>query len=163
MTAGKGSQTEAHADRSLVITRIFDAPRPLVFEAWTKKEHLDRWCAPHGFTIPFSEGDLRPGGVWRSLMIAPNGEKYPVKGVYREIVPNELLVFTHAWEEDDGTPEHETVVTVRFADEGDKTRLTLEQSVFRSVESRNGHEGGWSQCLERLGTLLAGLKIEEKS
>ena len=79
------------------------------FDAWTKKEHLDRWCAPHGFKIPFSEGDLRRGGAWRCLMIAPNGEKLPVHGVYREIVPDELLVFTHIWEEDDGTPEHETV------------------------------------------------------
>ncbi len=136
------------------MTRIFDAPRHLVFEAWTKKEHLDKWCAPHGFTIPFSEGDLRPGGAWRTVMIAPNGEKYPVHGVYREIIPNELLVFTHIWEEDDGTAEHETVVTIRFADEGGKTKMTFEQKIFRSVESRNGHEGGWTQAFEKLAGFL---------
>jgi uncharacterized protein YndB with AHSA1/START domain len=73
MTARKDSPADAPADRVLVLTRVFDAPRRLVFEAWTKKEHLDRWCAPRGFTIPSSEGDLRPGGVWRCLMIAPNG------------------------------------------------------------------------------------------
>ena len=160
MTARKDSPAEAPADRALVLTRVFDAPRHLVFEAWTKKEHLDQWCAPHGFTIPHSEGEFRPGGAWRSLMIAPNGEKYPVRGVYREIVEDELLVFTHTWEEDDGTPEHETVVTVRFADEGDKTKVTLEQSVFKSVESRDGHKGGWSQCLERLDELLGKLKTK---
>ena len=87
-------------------------------------------------------------------MISPQGERFPVGGVYREIIPNELLVFTHIWEEDDGTPEHETVVTVRFADEGTKTKVTLEQSVFRSVESRDGHIGGWSEALERLQDLL---------
>jgi uncharacterized protein YndB with AHSA1/START domain len=125
---------------------------------WTKKEHLDQWCAPHGFTIPSSEGDLRPGGAWKSLMIAPNGEKYPVRGIYREIVQDELLVFTHMWEEDDGTPEHETVVTVHFADEGGGTRVTMEQSIFRSVESRDGHMGGWTQCLEKLEAHLAKLK-----
>jgi len=119
-----------------------------------KKELLDQWCAPHGFTIPHSEGDFCPGGKWHCLMISPRGERFPVGGVYREIIPNELLVFTHIWEEDDGTPEHETVVTVRFADEGTKTKVTLEQSVFRSVESRDGHIGGWSEALERLQDLL---------
>lgn len=162
MNERKNSLTEAPADRSLVLTRLFDAPRRLVFEAWTKKEHLDQWCAPRGFTIPSSEGDVRPGGAWRCVMIAPHGEKYPVGGVYREIIPNELLVFTHTWEEDDGTPEHETVVTVRFADEGGKTRVTLEQSVFKSVESRDGHQDGWTQCLDKLGEHLATLPVEGK-
>ncbi|MCE0484562.1 MAG: SRPBCC domain-containing protein [Methylacidiphilales bacterium] len=163
MTATKNNPAETPADRTLVITRVFDAPRSLVYEAWTKKEHLDRWCAPHGFTIPESRGDFRIGGKWYSLMIAPDGEKYPVGGVYREIVPNERLVFTHTWEEDDATPEHETLVTIRFADEGAKTRVTFEQSIFRSVESRNNHESGWSQCFEKLETLLAELKTKGKA
>jgi uncharacterized protein YndB with AHSA1/START domain len=163
MTTQKDNPAEAPADRMLVLTRVFDAPRRLVFEAWTKKEHLDQWCAPHGFTIPESGGDLRPGGAWRTLMIAPNGDKYPVGGVYREIVQDELLVFTHTWEEDEGVPRHETVVTVRFADEDGKTKVTLEQSVFKSVESREGHTGGWTQCLERLAELIAKLQAEGKS
>jgi uncharacterized protein YndB with AHSA1/START domain len=157
----KNNPTEAPADRALVLTRVFDAPRHLVFEAWTKKEHLDKWCAPHGFTIPSSEGDLRPGGAWHCLMIAPNGEKYPVGGVYREIIPDELLVFTHTWEEDEGVPRHETVVKVRFADEGKKTKVTLEQSIFKSVESREGHKDGWTQCFERLAELLAKQQTKE--
>ena len=157
----KNNPTEAPADRALVLTRVFDAPRHLVFEAWTKKEHLDKWCAPHGFTIPSSEGDLRPGGKWHCLMIAPSGEKYPVGGVYREIIPDELLVFTHTWEEDEGVPRHETVVTVRFADEGDKTKVTLEQSIFKSVESREGHKDGWTQCFERLTELLVKQQTKE--
>jgi uncharacterized protein YndB with AHSA1/START domain len=150
MTTEKSKTSAASTGPSLVISRVFDAPRHLVFEAWTRKEHLDQWCAPHGFTIPSSSGDLRVGGEFRSLLIAPNGEKYPLRGVYREIVQDELLVFTHIWEEDDGTPEHETLVTVRFADENGKTRMTFEQTNFKSAESREGHEGGWGQCFEKL-------------
>ena len=142
-------------DLSITLTRVFQAPRSLVFEAWTKKEHLDKWCAPRGFTISSSSGDFRVGGTWRTLMIAPDGEKYPLRGVYKEIIPNELLVMTHVWEEDDGTPEHETVVTVHFADEGTGTKVTLEQSIFKSVESREGHRGGWTQCFDILGEHLA--------
>jgi uncharacterized protein YndB with AHSA1/START domain len=142
------------AERSLTITRIFDAPRHLVFEAWTKKEHLDQWCAPDGFTIPSSGGDLRPGGAWFCCMIMPGGEKLKVGGVYREIVPDELLVFTHVWEEDDG-PGQETIVRIRFEDEGGKTRMIFEQTNFRSTESRDGHLGGWTQALEKLTGYLA--------
>lgn len=158
MAERKSNTLEAPADRTLVITRVFDAPRPLVFAAWTKKEHLDRWCAPQGFVIESSGGDLRVGGKWHSRMIAPNGEKFPVSGVYREIVENERLVFTHIWEPDPGEAPHETVVTVRFADEGSKTRMTFEQAIFKSVESRDGHNGGWTQCFEQLDGLLSELK-----
>ncbi|MBV8900016.1 MAG: SRPBCC domain-containing protein [Verrucomicrobia bacterium] len=69
-------------------------PCRLVFEAWTAKEHLDQWCAPHGFTIPWSEGDLRPGGAWRCCLRSPEGVEYRLGGTYREIVQDELLVFT---------------------------------------------------------------------
>jgi uncharacterized protein YndB with AHSA1/START domain len=155
MTPGKNSPPQSPTDLSITLTRVFDAPRPLVFEAWTKKEHLDKWCAPRGFKVPSSEADFRVGGTWRCLMIAPDGEKFPLRGVYREIVPNELLVMSHIWEEDDGTPEHETVLTVRFADVGNKTEVTLEQSIFKSVESREGHRGGWTEALDILGEHLA--------
>jgi uncharacterized protein YndB with AHSA1/START domain len=151
------------ADRVLVITRVFDAPRSLVFEAWTAKEHLDQWCAPRGFTIPWSEGELRPGGSWRSCMRAPDGTEYRLRGTYREIVQNERLVFTHTWEEDDGTLGPETIVTVRFADEDGKTRLTFEQGPFKSVESRDAHRGGWTECLERLAEHAAKLQVKSGS
>jgi uncharacterized protein YndB with AHSA1/START domain len=108
MTTIKDNLTPAPADRTLILTRVFDAPRELVWEAWTKKEHLDIWSCPRGFTMPESHGDLRVGGAWGFTMIAPNGEKFPCNGVYREIVPNELLVMTHGWVEDDGTRPWET-------------------------------------------------------
>ena len=160
----KNNSAVEAADRALFIERIFDAPRPLVFEAWTKKEHLQKWCAPHGFTIPSCDGDLRPGGTWHCDMVAPDGARLTVQGIYREIVPNERLVFTHGWVGDDGKVEHETVVTVRFADaEGGGTRMTFEQAAFRSVESRDGHNGGWSQGFERLDELLAEIQKGNKS
>ena len=142
------------ADRSLVITRVFNAPRHLVFEAWTKEEHTRRWMMPKGFTIASCEVDCRPGGSWGCTMIAPDGSEHRCSGVYREIIPDERLVFTHGWDEDDD--RHDTLVTVRFADEAlGKTRMTLEQAVFRSVESRDLHVDGWSQSLDILAELLA--------
>ena len=157
----KTKSTATAADLSLILERVFDAPRHLVFEAWTKPEHLVNWCAPEGFSIPKATGDFREGGEWFSLLIAPDGEKYPVSGVYIEIEPDKLLVMSHGWIEDDGTRPHETVLKVRFADEGKKTKVTLGQSMFKSVESRDGHIGGWSSSLNRLAHLLEKLKTKE--
>jgi uncharacterized protein YndB with AHSA1/START domain len=147
-------QTTEHPLK-ITLSRVFEAPRALVFDAWTKPEHLVRWAAPHGFTIAEANGELRVGGAWRSVMVKPDGEPCPVRGEYREVVPNERLVFTHIWEEDDGTPEHETVVTVSFSDEAGGTRVTFEQSGFKSPASQAGHADGWTQCLDRLTELLA--------
>ncbi len=159
MTTPSNAATSS-TDLSITLTRVFDAPRHLVFEAWTQKKHLDKWCAPRGFTIPESSGDFRVGGTFHTLMLTPSGERYPLRGVYREIIEDKLLVFTHIWEEDAGTPEHETLVTVRFADEGKKTKVTLEQTNFKSVESRDGHRGGWTECLDILSEHLA--KVQSK-
>ena len=157
MTTKTASPVDAPADRVLVLTRVFNAPRRLVFEAWTKKEHLEKWHAPHGFKVAGWQGDLQPGGGWGCVIIAPEGTKHEMAGVYREVVENELLVMTHGWLEDDGSCPWETLLTVRFEDEGGQTKVTLEQSVFRSVESRGLHHGGWSQSLDKLVELLAEL------
>jgi uncharacterized protein YndB with AHSA1/START domain len=146
------------ADRVLVLERIFDAPRRLVFKAWTEPEHLVRWWGPKGFTLPECKLDLRRGGRWRFCMRAPDGTNHWLQGVYREIVENERLVFTYAWEDENGRPKHETVVTATFADErGGKTRLDLHHAVFESANARNEHEGGWTSTLDRLADLLATL------
>ena len=148
------SNTQASsADGELVLERVFDAPRHLVFQAWTQKEHLERWSAPKGYTLPFSEGELRPGGHWRCCMRAPDGTELWLGGIYREIVENELLVFTHVWEEN-GAPGHETVVTVRFSDQGSKTRVEFRQELFESKASRDGHAGGWAECFDLLADYL---------
>lgn len=139
-----------------VITRILAAPRALVFAAWTKPVHLKKWSAPCGFTIPVSKGNLRVGGKWRACMVSPQGQKMWLSGIYREIVEDELLVFTHAWE-GDGVGGHETLVTVHFGDHPRGTKMTFKQSGFDSSESAAGHKGGWTECFERLVALLAKL------
>ena len=156
MTERKSDVAVAPAELSLSLNRIFDAPRGLVFEAFTKKEHIDRWMCPHGFNISSSGGDLREGGEWHCVMISPQGERCAVSGVYQEIVPDDRLVFSHGWEGESGRTEHWTRVTIRFEDAGPgRTKLTVEQSIFRSVASRDAHIGGWSESLEKLSGLLA--------
>lgn len=160
MSAGKiekgSTSTAATATlvRELTITRVFDAPRSLVFKVWTDPEHLSRWCGPHGFTTPFGEMDFRPGGAYRTCLRSPEGKDYWLQGVYREIVEPERLVFTHAWEDEDGKPKHETLVKVTFAEHDGKTKLTFHQAVFESVEGRDSHLEGWSECLDRLNEYL---------
>ena len=144
--------------RTLVITRIFDAPISLVWQAWTDGEHIAKWSAPRGFTIPHSEGDLGPGGKLRCCMRGSDGRELWLGGVYREIVEEELLVMTHAWDDERGRPGPETIVTVRFEGLGGKTKVTLRQTGFDSIQSRDGHAGGWDECLDLLAGHLATMR-----
>ena len=140
----------AVAEWELVITYVFDAPRQLVFEAWTKPEHLERWQgAPQGFTVTAHQVDLRPGGVFRICMRSPEGVDHWLQGVYREVVEPERLVFTHLWLDAQHKPGPETVVTITFTEHDGKTELTLHQTGFKSVEARDGHRGGWTSTLDR--------------
>jgi uncharacterized protein YndB with AHSA1/START domain len=91
-------------------------------------------------------------------MRAPEGKELWLGGVYREIVENKLLVMTHAWEDEDGKPGTETIVTVQFSDSGGKTKVTLQQTGFDSVQSRDGHAGGWGECFDQLGEHLAAMR-----
>ena len=141
-------------DRVLVITRLFDAPRALVFKVWTAPEHLARWWAPQGFELLETRMDVRPGGAWLRRMRAPEGTVHVKRGVYREVVAPERLVFTYADAEEDGLLGPETLVTVTFVDEGAQTRLTLRQAVFETVALRDGHAGGWGSALDRFATYL---------
>jgi uncharacterized protein YndB with AHSA1/START domain len=154
MEARSSAATES-AERVLEIERIFDAPRNLVFKAWTEPEHLVHWYGPRGFTLPSCKLDLRPGGAWRSCMFSPEGHEYWVKGVYREIVEPERLVYTYAHENQDGTLVHETLVRVTFAEQRGKTKLTLRQAIFESLKERDSHRGGWNSSLDRLVEYLA--------
>jgi uncharacterized protein YndB with AHSA1/START domain len=145
----------ASMDRELVITRTFEAPRHRVFQAWTEPSQVARWWGPQGFTTTHCDMDIRPGGAFRVCMRSPEGADYWKQGVYREIVEPERLVFTFAWEDAEGKPDHQTLVTVTFAEQGGKTKLTLHQAVFDTVDARNEHQRGWASCLERFAEYLA--------
>ena len=147
----KPDETPTAEGHALVIERTFAAPRELVYAAWTEQERLAAWCYPKDFEPLFGEGDLRPGGKWRAGMKAPWGETFIVGGVYREIVPPERLVFTHAWEQGDG-PGLETLVTIRLFEESGKTRMVFEQSGFLDGATRDSHHDGWNEAFDHLQT-----------
>jgi len=100
------SATAEAGERELVITRIFDAPRHLVFQAWTEPGRVARWWGPQGFVTTYSDMDIRPGGTFRVCMRSPEGAEHWKQGVYREVVKPERLVFTFAWEDAEGKPIH---------------------------------------------------------
>jgi uncharacterized protein YndB with AHSA1/START domain len=143
------------ADRVLTITRIFDAPRALVFKAWTEPEHMARWFGPRGFTSKVLVSDLRPGGAYRIHMLGPDGDHW-TQGIYRDVVPPERLVMVGSWADAQGNPTRpETTLTLLFEDLGGKTRLTLHNAVFESVTARDMHNSGWSSALDCLAEYLA--------
>jgi uncharacterized protein YndB with AHSA1/START domain len=141
----------------LTITRVFDAPRDLVFKAWTDTDPGNDWSAPRRFTLAAFEADLRPGGAWRLRMRSPDGEELRVGGTYREIIRPERIVSTHAWQNPDGTSGHETLVTVELAARGNRTEMTFRRTGFESDADRDGHHDGWSECFDRLEEHLAGV------
>jgi len=143
-----------YGERKVVITRVFDAPRALVFKAWTDPQHLARWWGPKGFTNPVCEVDPRVGGAWRIVMRAADGTEYPCGGVYREFVEPERLVFTNNSADKEGNPILDGLTTVLFAEESGKTKLTLQARgtamVAYAAAYLAGMEIGWTQSLERL-------------
>lgn len=142
-------------EKELVITRVFDAPRPLVFKAWTDPGHAIKWWGPRGYPATHLTMDVRPGGAWRAcLRSRETGKELWHRGVFREVVAPERLVFTFAWEEA-GERGLETLVTIAFADEGGKTRMTFRHGPFQSVAERDGHRGGWTSAFDRLDERLA--------
>jgi uncharacterized protein YndB with AHSA1/START domain len=143
--------TEGAADRELVINRIFDAPREIVFSAWTRAEHLGRWFGPKDFTLPSCEIDFREGGSYRFCMRSPEGEDHWVWGEYQQIDEPERIVFTWNREDTGGKIWSSTVVTVSFEAHGEKTKFTLTQSLFETTTYRDEHGFGWGQALDRLG------------
>ena len=142
-------------EREIVITRVLDAPRHLVFQAWTEPDRVARWLGPPGFAIAYCTMDVRPGGAFRFCLRSPSGVEYWRQGVYHEVVAPERLVYTFVWSDAAGKPHYETLVTVTFAKRGDKTELTLHQSIFKSVAARDEHQGDWSKELQRFAAYLA--------
>ncbi|MDQ6737198.1 MAG: SRPBCC domain-containing protein [Gemmatimonadota bacterium] len=155
---GNAAATSFPSDTELVITRVFDAPRSLVFDAWTRPEHLEKWqMSPKDMTVTTEKSEIRPGGEYRVTMWAPDGTAHRLRGVYKEVVPPARLVFTHAWLDADGNIGKDTLVTVTFEERGTQTLFTLRQTGFGSVPSRDGHGTGWNSGLDKLEDYLATL------
>jgi len=141
--------------RTLVMTRMFDAPRRLVFKCWTEPDHLARWWGCAGSTVTTFKGEFRAGGAFRVVMHLTDGSDHRVRGVFREIEAPERLVFTWAWEDAEGRLGHETLVTVSFAERGAKTQITLRHAVFESVPTCDLHRAGWAASFDRLAGYLS--------
>jgi uncharacterized protein YndB with AHSA1/START domain len=155
MSAAKPTRPEG----TVVITRVFDAPRDLVWQAWTDPKMLAQWFGPRGFTSTVPEWDLRVGGALRIVMYGPDGNDYPMKGVFREVVKPERLVFSNIPVDKDGNHlmEGETIVTL--SEQADKTTLTVKSHMVGLVpfapQMLAGMEAGWTQSIDKLGELLA--------
>ncbi|MFZ0608004.1 MAG: SRPBCC domain-containing protein [Xanthobacteraceae bacterium] len=145
-------------EREVTITRIFDAPRALVFKAWTDAAQLAQWWGPQGFTNPVCEFEARLGGKIRIHMRAPDGTLYPMKGEIREIAPPERLAFTNIALDEAGSHILEGFTTVTFAEENGKTRMTLHTRANAVVEKAaaylQGMETGWTMSIDKLQALL---------
>lgn len=151
------------SDREVVGTRVFDAPRELVFRAYTDANLIPRWWGPRGYTTVVERHDARAGGTWRYLQQLPNGEEIAFSGEYREIDPPARISRTFNFEP--VGPGHEVLETVVFEELADgRTRMTT-TSVFLSKEDRDGMlesgmEGGFSESLQRLDEVLEELKAD---
>lgn len=145
-------------ERTVEITRVFDAPRERVFAAWTTAEHLAHWFGPKGFTVPSCEADPRPGGAFRLVMRSPDGKEYRVRGSYREVVAPERLVIECTADDDKGIARLEEVINVTFAEHAGKTTLTVHATASGpSAEAAAMLEGmpkGWAQTVDRLSLHL---------
>jgi len=171
---GGAGKDFAGQDFDVVFTRLFPAPRDLVFQAWTDPARMAQWWGPQGFTNPVCELDPQVGGAWRIVMRSPDGIDYPLTGTYLEIVRPERLVMTCSVKEHPadwhalvrqnrpktaGEPAQDFLWTVTFEDQGGKTRLII-RSHFAAAADRDalvkiGMETGWNQSLDRLRDLLA--------
>lgn len=148
-----GSTTES-AGGELCMSRVFNAPRHLVFRAWTDPKHVVQWFGPRDYPAKQMTMDFRAGGAWRGCLVSTEGKKdLWVGGVFREIDEPDRLVFTFAWDEE-GERGLETVVTLTFAEDCGKTTMTFHQTPFRSVGERDGHHYGWSSTFDRLEEFL---------
>jgi len=142
-------------DRELAITRLFDAPVALVWEAWTRPEHIAQWWGPNGFTNTIHQMDLRPGGEWDLTMHGPDGMDYKNKSIFKEIIPNKKLVYEHL-------TGPKFIATILFEERGDQTFLTW-RMVFESAEEyirtvkTFRADGGLRQNVDKLAVYVRGM------
>lgn len=140
------------------ITRVFDAPRELVWKAWTTPAMLVHWFGCAAFSTVSAEADVRIGGAWRVVLRSPEGEDVPSYGTYIAVRPVEHLAFTHQWEKQPvavNPAHHHTQVTVHLHAEGRRTRLEFRQTGLATEASRDSHIGGWCDSMDALAAQFA--------
>lgn len=158
-------ESEPASERELVITRVFEAPARLLFEAYTKPEHIKKWFGPKGWPVTFCEMDFRVGGHFRFAMTGPSGKQNePFGGEYLEIVPDRKLVYDNGFLK---PGSGRMIVTVSFDERGEETTLTI-HTLFESVAMKNehvsgGYEVGTSSSLDLLADLATELRAKERS
>ena len=145
-------------ERTVALTRVFQAPRERVFACWTHAEHLQHWFAPKGFTIHSCEADARPGGVFKFCMRAPDGKDYWVRGEYREVAAPSRLVISCVADDHTGVERLQEVIDVSFTESAGKTTVAL-RAVARGPSDEaaamlKGMDKGWDQTVDRLGAHL---------
>src|SRR5216683_223143 len=142
-------------DREIVLTRVFDAPRHLVFDAFSKPELLKRWFGPRGGSLVVCDVDLKVGGGFRFVLRGPDGKEMGMRGVYRELVPPERSVHMESFDDYPG----ESQVTAVFVEQGGKTTLTATvlypSQEVRDIVIKSGMEHGAAECYDKLAELLA--------
>lgn len=139
------------------ITRVFDAPRQLVWNAWTTPAMLVHWFGCAAFSTESAETDLREGGNWRVVLRTPDGEDIPSYGTYTAVKPIDHLAFTHQWEKQPvevNPAHHRTLVEIDMHDEGSRTRLEFRQTGLFSEASRDSHIGGWCDSMDALAVAI---------
>ena len=153
-------------DRAVEITRIFDAPRELVWQAWTDPQHLMRWWGPKDFTAPACKIDLRVGRKYHFCMRSPDGQDYWNKGIFRELVERERIVYTDSFADAEGNSvpatfygmgadiPFEMVLTVTFEELDGKTKMTLHYVDFSSREMSEMTHAGWNESFDKLAESL---------
>jgi uncharacterized protein YndB with AHSA1/START domain len=160
MTNSESFSVTTPSDREVVITRIFNAPRKLVFDAWTNPKHLPHWLlGPEGWTMPVCEVDLRPGGPWHFVWRHSSGEEMEMRGEYREVKPPERLVSSESW----GPEWPETINTLVLTEHAGKTTATI-TILYISKEARDaalstGMKTGVAMSYDRLETYLESLTV----
>jgi uncharacterized protein YndB with AHSA1/START domain len=162
MMADNPYPTTGASSHELVMERNFDAPRDLVFRAWTDPEHVALWWGPKHFTNPVCEVDARPGGKITIHMQGPDGQIYPMSGIFDEVAEPERLVLTAGAVDDaEGEPQLVVRTTVTFEDVDGRTKLSMHAVIIEATaaaqEALAGMEEGWSQSFERLEEYLTGV------
>jgi len=162
----KNNVVSEQGKQNVIVTRMFNVPRELVWKAWTDPEHFKRWWGPKDYTCPFCEMDLRVGGKYLNCMRSPEGQDYWSTGVYREIIPTERIVFTDCFADANGNVVPATqyglssdfplemLVTVTLEDQGGQTKMTLEHIGLPIGSEGDGAQQGWSESFDKLAESL---------